>query len=402
MMRLLTLFSACLMLAIGATLAAAQDNLFATRIIVNDRAVTQYELNQRMLFMQLLRSPGNSEKAALDALVEDRLRMTAAEQLGIKATPEQVTTGMEEFAARANLESAQFIEALAQGGVEVQTFRDFVEAGVVWREVVRGKFGQQVQITDTEIDRAIASAGRANAVRLLLSELIIPAPPGQEASALALAQRLQSEISTEAGFAAAARSYSASASARRGGVIDWVPLANLPPTIAPFVLALGPGEVSDPVAIPNGVALFQLRAIEELTTPEPASVSVEYAQFLLPNDTAAAPEMARIGLGVDTCNDLYGVLPGVPEDQLLRETKTLAEVPSDIGLELAKLDPGESSTALVRGGARVFLMLCARMPQTEEPVSRDDVRSQLINQRLAGFADGYLEDLRANAIIREP
>ncbi len=42
-----------------------------------------------------------------------------------------------------------------------------------------------------------------------------------------------------------------------------MPLTNLPPLIAPFVLGLAPGEVSDPVQIPNGVALFQLRGVEE-------------------------------------------------------------------------------------------------------------------------------------------
>lgn len=402
MMRLVTLIATGLVLLAGANLATAQDNPFAPRLIVNDRVITGYEVTQRRLFLQLLRSPGNLEERALEALIEDRLRMTAAKRAGIAVTPAQVQEGMTEFAGRANLDTEQFLAAIAQDGVDAQTFRDFVEAGLVWRDLVRAKFGPQSRITEVEVDRAIAAAGRNTAVQVLISELIIPAPPGQEDSAMALARRLQSEISTEAGFAAAARNHSASASAGRGGRIDWIPLANLPPAIASFVLALGPGEVSDPVQIPNAVALFQLRGVQELDTPEPASVSVEYAQLLLPNDTAADAEMARIGASVDSCNDLYGVAPDLPAEQLLRETRPLAEVPQDIALELARLDPGESSTALTRGGARVFLMLCARAPQLAEPLSRDAVRSQLVNQRLAGFADGYLAKLRAEAIIVEP
>jgi peptidyl-prolyl cis-trans isomerase SurA len=219
---------------------------------------------------------------------------------------------------------------------------------------------------------------------------------------MALATRIQAEVSSDAGFAAAARQYSASGSAASGGKIEWLPLANLPPAIAPFVLALAPGEVSDPVAIPNAVAIFQLRAVEETEATAPTSVEVEYAQFFLPDDDRAAAAFAKVRAEVDTCDDLYTVAKGLPETQLQRDTQAMGAVPQDIALQLARLDEGESSTALVFGGNRVFLMLCARRPQMETPPSREEVRQQLFNQRLAAMADGYLADLRANAIIREP
>ena len=399
--RLLTALTAALLISAAPVAALAQGNPFAPRVIVNDRAVTNYELEQRVRFMQLLRAPGNVEELALEALIDDRLRMQVADQFGLALTEDQLRAGMEEFAGRANLTADQFIQALGQAGVEAETFRDFVKAGLIWREVVRGRFGPQAKITEVEIDRALAQAARKPEVRVLLRELILPAQPGAEANALALAQRLQSEISTDGAFAAAARRYSASPTGRRGGSVDWVPLANLPPAIAPFVLALGPGEVSDPVQIPGGVALFQLRAIEEGDTPEAKAVSVDYAQVSVPEDGTADERVAEVIRRADTCNDLYGIFPNASEEQLRRETLPMAQVPADIGLRLAQLDPGEI-TSLPRGGARLVLMLCNRLPETEEPVSRETIRDQLLNQRLASFADGYLEDLRANAIIREP
>jgi peptidyl-prolyl cis-trans isomerase SurA len=73
-----------------------------------------------------------------------------------------------------------------------------------------------------------------------------------------------------------------------------------------------------------------------------------------------------------------------------------------VALELAKLDPYEISVALTRGGLRRMLMLCGREASMEEPPTRDQVREQVINQKLEGLAEGYLEELRAAAIIREP
>ena len=77
-------------------------------------------------------------------------------------------------------------------------------------------------------------------------------------------------------------------------------------------------------------------------------------------------------------------------------------MPGDVGLELARLDAGESSIALTRSGFRRLIMLCSREVTREEPISRDQVREAVINQKLEGLAEGYLEELRAAAFIREP
>lgn len=404
------LFTPLLISLLLAAPVSAQDipipapggNPFEPVLIVNDRVISRYEFEQRALFLTILRAPGDPAKEAMRALIEDRLRIEQAKRFDFEATAEDIDKGMAEFASRAQMTTEQFVEALGQAGVAAETFRDFVAAGVVWREMVRAKYGIFANVSEAEIDRAIEADTRRKALRVLLSELVIPAAPGEELQVLELARQIRANVSTEGGFAAAVAQHSAAGSRDNGGRLDWMPLSNLPPAIAGFVLALGPGEVSDPVPIPGGVALFQLRGVEETDQPAATTVNVDYAQFFLPNDGTAETEAARIRGEVDTCNDLYGVALGLPEDQLQRETKPLAEVPQDIALELARLDAGESSTALVRGNARVFLMLCARTPVLEVPPSRDEVRNQLINQRLASFADGYLEDLRANAIIREP
>jgi peptidyl-prolyl cis-trans isomerase SurA len=376
----------------------AQD-LFAPRIYVNNRVITEYEVAQRALFLQVLRAPGNPEDEALKALIEDRLRQTEAKRLGLTVTDQEVLQGMEEFAARANLNAEGLIAELAKVDISAETFRDFVAAGLLWRKAVRARFIGKVPVNENDIDRALEASARPRALRVLVSELVIPAPEGGEQEALALAGRLSESISGEGAFASAARQYSAAPTAGAGGRLDWVPLANLPAAIGAAVLALGPGEVSDPVVVPGAVVLFQLRDVAEDQGAEPISVTVEWAELLVPDDAA---EIARLRASVDRCMDLYGQAKGLPEDRLTVTKQAAAEVPGDVGLELARLDPGESSTSLTRAGFRRFLMLCGREQTQEEPISRDAVRERVINQKLEGMAEGYLEELRAAAIIREP
>ena len=95
-------------LALPAGLAVAQGNPFAPVRYVNNLAISQYEYDQRLLFMQVLRQPGDLPTEAMKALIEDRLRSSVAKQFDVKVSPEQVKAGMEEFASRANLTADQF------------------------------------------------------------------------------------------------------------------------------------------------------------------------------------------------------------------------------------------------------------------------------------------------------
>ena len=378
----------------SATQSFAQDTSFSPRLYVNDKVISNYEVSQRVLFLQLLRAPGDPEEEAITALIEDRLRNAEAKRLDLTLTAEAVLAGMTEFASRANLTAEQFIEALGQAGVSPETFRDFVSAGLIWRDVVRAKFAGKVTISEAEIDRAIARSKQATTARMLLSEVVIPGENG-----LAIVEKLKRENATLTAFSAAATRYSKAPSAENGGALDWLPLANLPSEVRAAVMALEKGKISDPVRVPGGIAVFFLRDIAQDPTEDLAPISVKYAQYLVANDAGAAADLRA---QVDVCDDLYAVARGQPADRLSVDTVPLAQVPADIGAELALLDPGESSTALMRGPWRVFLMLCSRTPVQELAPQRDDIRTQLINQRLGGYAERYLSELRAEAIIREP
>lgn len=398
------LLGAALMLAAPVP-AIAQDggSPFSPVLKINDGVITRYELDQRTRFLTLLRIPGDPVENARSALISDRLAAQQARLVGLRLTADQIAAGMSEFAARANLSTEQFTEALAQGGVDAQTFRDFVTNGLLWRELVRARFGPLVSVSEAEVDRVIANGTVRSAMQLLVSEIVIPVE-GDPEDELALAARLRSEITTEAEFAAAARRYSASPSADRGGRLDWTPASNLPPALVQLVLPLGPGQVSQPVQLPNAVAVFALRDVAEDLTAEAPKLNVEYAQFLLPNTPDVQAEAAALANRVDTCKDLWAEARSLPEDRLTVERKSLAEVPQDIALELARLDTGEHSTALTRGGWRVFLMLCAREPAGEEgaTIDRASLRQQLQSQELQLMADAWMEELRSEAIIVAP
>ena len=390
------------LMALGLALPAIAQNPFAPVARVNESVITAFEVQQRARFLTLLNAPGATPEGALEALIEDRLRLQGARSLGLSLPEESLQLGLEEFAARANLSVDEFVSALGQAGVERETLRDFVAVQLLWRDLIRARFGNRVTVSEDDIDRALAAAGQTSGLRVLISEIIIPAPPPRRARVQAQAAEI-AKVTTEAEFSSFARRLSATASRRAGGRLDWTPLSNLPPQLRPLILGLAPGEVTQPLTLPNAVALFQLRAIEETGAPTQEIEAVEYAAYYMtggrsPQTLERAEKLRR---SVDVCDDLYGVAQGQPPEVLDRGSLPPAEIPQDIAIELAKLDPGEVSTVLTRaeGQTLVFLMLCGRTPKLAEETDREAIATELRQQRFQGFARSFEEELRAAATI---
>ncbi|MBB3993917.1 peptidyl-prolyl cis-trans isomerase SurA [Sulfitobacter undariae] len=379
------------------------QNMFAPAATVNDTVVTEFEVQQRVLFLKVLNARGATRKAAIQSLVDERLRGEAIRDAGLKLSDEGMNEALEEFAGRANLSRAEFTSALSRAGIAPETYRDFVLNGVAWRDLIRARYASRVSISEAEIDRALASqnSGASN-IRVLVSEIIIPAPPAQAARVSALAEEI-AESTSPAQFSSYARKYSATASRGAGGHLPWQDLSNLPPVLQPLILALAPGEVTAPLNIPNAVALFQLRDIKETGTPSKTYSAIEYAAYYMAGGRTEATlqQAANLKAQVDVCDDLYAFAKGQPEGALERETRKPSELPQDFAIELSKLDRGEVSTALTRsnGDALVFLMLCGRTAEKNAEVSREDVAGALRQRRLSSFADGLLAELRSEARI---
>lgn len=384
------------LLIVLATASAAGP--FSTIKIVNDRTISQFEFDQRWLFMKLLRQPGNLEEAAMQTLIEDRLRMSAADQNGVKLTSDQIRAGMEEFASRANLDAAKFVEIIGQAGVQPQTFRDFVEAGLIWREVVRSKYAGSLIVSDAAVDRAMASFTPVATLMVRLSAIEIPATGATREASLKQAQALELQLKAGADFATLARENSKGATASRGGAMDWVKLSDLPNEAAVAVRTLAAGAISNMVVLDDKVVIYRMEE-QKQDQLNPKTPVVDYAELLVQDD---AKSIAAVRAGVDTCNDLYAFAKGLPADRLKRQTLPLGQIPKATAAALATLDAGESSTSMTRGGFRVFLMLCRRGPAQTELPSRDEMRLQLTNQMLGTQAQIYLEELRSEAIIRQP
>ena len=248
----------------GGLAPAAAQTPFRPVATVNKSLITAFDIDQRARVLAMLGASAPSEQAlasmALDALIEDRLKMEAARQAGLASSPEVIQTGLAAYAERFGTTPEAFRAGLESRGVTDQAIEDLMSSQMLWREVVNERFRGRIEVGEAEIDAEIALAARETVTRLRLQEIGLPiAGDGRTPEETrALAERLWRQLVAGADFAAAAREYSRAASAENGGQVGWIAAGDLPPQLASAVAAVEEGGIARPQEVQGGISILRV------------------------------------------------------------------------------------------------------------------------------------------------
>jgi peptidyl-prolyl cis-trans isomerase SurA len=92
---------------------------------------------------------GTSRKAAIDSLIEDKLKLQAAKKLDIKITDSEVEQVLAQRAAGAAPEGkkpdlSEFYKQFENDGINRKTIQEIIRAQLAWRDVIRRRYGAQL------------------------------------------------------------------------------------------------------------------------------------------------------------------------------------------------------------------------------------------------------------------
>ena len=134
-----------------------------------------------------------SRKAALsrgkskaqNELIEEKLKLQEAKKLSVVASESQVDTVIKGIAERNKMTLAQFGQHMKKMGVDIRTMRSRFKANLSWRDVVRRRFGHQISIADSDVDRMVAAEPVGeDGVELALHRISIFTPPKADQAAV--------------------------------------------------------------------------------------------------------------------------------------------------------------------------------------------------------------------------
>ena len=392
-MNFKTVISIFFVTIVFANFLNAKDT-FAPAIQVDEMIITQYEIDQRALFFELLKFPGNHKKEAEKSLIDDRLKFRAAQKSNVEVNPAALIFELEMFAKRANLTIDQFSKRLKKEGVDRITWENYMQIPILWFETINRKFSSK--ISSSMLRRNIENqSGSTSEIQVLLTEIIIPVQIGFEDEANQKIEDLR-KIRSLKKFSEAAFSNSVAPTREVGGKIKWQNLSNLPSVVRPLIAGLSIGEVTEPLPIAGGLAIFQLRDLRE-GNRKSRSKFVDYAEFTFKKNTKTKNLIIN---NVMICDDLYSYLNRIKKADLKRNNVMENSLSKELSNILSELDKNEFIIQENDSTAAKLFMVCGR--SEKEKLSTGDINKisrTIANKRLLSLANSYLDNLRQEARI---
>ena len=221
-----------------------------------------------------------------------------------------------------------------------------------------------------------------------------------EAATRGFAQQLADQLNRGGDFRAAVRRHSASASARNGGEIGWIPEGSLPPAVVSAVEEAGVGRVTAPIPVPGAVALLKVLETRNIRIEGANTVSVDVLALSVQDrdPIAAVARLDSVLSQGPTCETAEGLAQAAGVTARRGEPRPIASLPEQVRSVVAGMQQGGVSAPVpVQGGAAAFI-LCQRI-EGLSPEERDRVRARMRQERFVRFSNAYLQELRADAVI---
>ena len=101
-------------------------------------------------------------KKALEELIEERLKFQEAKRTSVTISDDEVEKAFKGIAERNKMTADQFVAHIKAQGADARVMKARFKASFAWREVIRRRFGHQINVSSRDVDRIAAAATSAD------------------------------------------------------------------------------------------------------------------------------------------------------------------------------------------------------------------------------------------------
>jgi peptidyl-prolyl cis-trans isomerase SurA len=154
-------------------------------VVVDDRPITHYDIDQRVRLMQISGAPGGEKQATSD-LVDETLEMEEASKAGVSIPAAQVDAAYASVASNLKLSSAGLTQALSGEGIDGNTLKRRLLAQITWQQLVVTRAQTTNQVKESDVTNALLAKGDPQSLttkEYTLQQIVFVVPSGSPSSA---------------------------------------------------------------------------------------------------------------------------------------------------------------------------------------------------------------------------
>jgi len=353
------------------------------------------------------------QRQIIQQLINERLRMQAIEKEKIVVPDAEIAAAIKEIEARNNLPPGTLSQKLTAAGVSPLTLIDQIRTQIGWTQLLRKALGGDVNVTPAEIaERQRLEAAQTGAPEYRIGEIFIAVDdPAARADAERFAEAVIHDLRGGASFGLVAAQFSQEETALSGGERGWVQPNQLDPTVASLVQQMPVGAVSNPVAVPGGYEIVTLQDKRQIGNQVATvlNMRVAFVPFSTPLNPQAPTAQQRealikahgISTSVHSCEQMEQVAKANPSSHPVNPGDVaLNSVNPPVFRQLLATQPLNRPTQPLVGNDGISIVIvCSRDQKNLAATTPDEVKTQLVNQRVELMSEQLMHVLRRKATI---
>jgi peptidyl-prolyl cis-trans isomerase SurA len=391
--------------------------------VVNDEALTQYELDEmkRIVLAQMkasnVRPPAADalDTQVLERLIIDRALQQFAKENGVRVDDQMVERTILRIAQENKLTPEELRRALEREKIPYAKYREDIRREVTIQRLREREVDSRVQVSEAEVENYLATvaaqAGGEN--EYLLAHIMVAVPeqatPDQIDARRRRAEDALQQINGGKEFSQIAAAFSDAPDAVQGGDLGWRTPARLPSVFVNAVKEMKKGDVSPVLRSPGGFHIVKLN--DSRSRNAPTVVEQTHVRHILvrvnetTSESDAKAKIERIKDRIDTGGNFADQAKVNSEDASSTKGGDLGWVnPGDTVPEFeqaaAKLKPGEISGPVRSPFGWHLILVEERRTQDVTVERRRDVARNAIRARKADEQFGeFTRQVRDKAYV---
>jgi peptidyl-prolyl cis-trans isomerase SurA len=176
------------------------------KVIVNDKAITSYDISQRAKLITLTqrKSRTAAKRMAEQELIDEIIQVGEAARVGMTPSQTEIDNAYANVARNVKMSTSQLSTALRRSGVSPDTLKDRIKAQIAWQNVIRARFRSEIKINESDVIAAMKRSNKGNdedqktSIEYELSQVIVVVP--KKASNALKSQRKRESLQIQKSF----------------------------------------------------------------------------------------------------------------------------------------------------------------------------------------------------------
>ncbi len=264
---------------------AQAQNSVKIAALVNGEIISNQDIQNRInSFLMTSQIPLNDQtkgmivQKVIHSAIDEKIKLQAAEKDGITISEKDIDNAVANFEKSNKIPSGELKNILKEANVSQKSFREQMKADLAWVRFLRNKLRMEGNITQSEIENALAEARKdLNTPKYQISEIFVKKAKAKDI------QDLVENLRKDPRFELYAMKFSDSPSAAKGGNLGWVNQGKLPEKLEETILGMKQGEISDAILLNDGYYIIRLNQTFDPRKDKPTMPNKEEIQNYLTN-----------------------------------------------------------------------------------------------------------------------